>query len=155
MVEEQIVLLREMGHPMEAYNRTKQDHAKLDETIDRNPKWGSDQKYKPRDKKEFRKDKGKKADCKERTVELKGIPENILKEREEDDCQKCSKSGYKWFEYCIKEPVTKRTSTSGKVSQSKKDVKIAVLGEESTTLERIIEIDSESDYKLLDRKSVV
>ena len=87
MVEEQIVLLKEMGHRMEDYNRTKQDHAKLDKTIDYNPKWGSDQKYKPRDKKEFRKDKEKKTDWKKRTVELKEIPEDILKERREvDDC---------------------------------------------------------------------
>ena len=76
-----------MGHRMEDYNRTKQDHAKPDKPMDRNLKRGSDQKYKPRDKKEFRKDKEKKADWKERTVELKGIPEDILKERREvDDC---------------------------------------------------------------------
>ena len=37
-VEEQIVLLREMGHQMEDYNRTKQEHAKPDKSIDRNPK---------------------------------------------------------------------------------------------------------------------
>ena len=65
--------------------------------MDCNPKRGSDQKYKPQDKKEFRKDiEGKKADWKERTIELKGIPEDILKERREvDDCQKCSKTGHK------------------------------------------------------------
>ena len=61
-VEEQIVLLREMGHQMEDYNRTKQDHAKPDKQMARNLKRGRDQKYKPRDKKEFHKDKGKKAD---------------------------------------------------------------------------------------------
>ena len=63
-VEEQIVLLREMEHWIEDYNtsRTKQEHAKSDKPMDRNPKRGSDQKYKPWDKKEFRKDKGKKAD---------------------------------------------------------------------------------------------
>ena len=61
-MEEQIVLLRQMGHRMEDYNRTKQDYAKLDKTMDCNPKRGSDQKYKLQDKKEFRKDKGKKAD---------------------------------------------------------------------------------------------
>ena len=80
---------------------------------------------------------------------MKGIPKDILKERREaDDCQKCGKTGHKWFEYWTKEPVTRRTSC-GKASQSKKDVKIAVLGEESTTSERIMEIDSESDYELL------
>ena len=80
---------------------------------------------------------------------MKGIPEDILKERKEaDDCQKCGKTGHKWFECWTKELVTRRTS-SGKASQSKKDVKIAALGEESTTLGRIMEIDSESDYKLL------
>ena len=88
-----------MGHWMEAFNRTKQDHAKPEKSMDRNLKRGSDQKYKPRDKKEFRKDKGKKVDWKERTIELKGIPEDILKERKEaDDCQKCGKTGHKWFE---------------------------------------------------------
>ena len=98
-VEEQIVLLREIGHRMEDYNRTKQDHTKLDKPIDCNLKRGSDQKYKLQDKKEFRKNKGKKVDWKERTIELKGIPENILKERREvDDCQKCGKTGHKWFE---------------------------------------------------------
>ena len=112
-VEEQIVLLREMGHRMEYYNRTKQDYAqnKEDKTMDCNPKWRSDQKYQPRDKKEFQKDKGKKADWKETTVELKGIPEHILKERREaDDCQKCDKIGHKWFECWTKEPVTRSTS---------------------------------------------
>ena len=80
---------------------------------------------------------------------MKGILEDILKERREvDDCQKCGKTEYKWFECWIKEPVTRRTS-SGKASQSKKDVKIAALGEESTTSERIMEIDSESDYESL------
>ena len=82
-------------------------------------------------------------------VELKGIPEDILKERTEaDDCQKCGKTRHKWFECWTKEPVTSWTS-SGKASQSKKDVKIAALGEESTTSERIMEIDSESDYEIL------
>ena len=91
-MEEQIVLLREMGHRMEDYNMTKQEHAKPDKPMNRNPKWGSDQKYKPWDKKEFQKDKGKKADWKERTVELKGIPEDIMKERREaDDCKNVAK----------------------------------------------------------------
>ena len=97
-MEEQIVLPREMGHRMEDYNRTKHHHAqsKQDKTMDRNPKRGSDQKYKPQDKKEFQQDEGKKADWKERTVELKGIPEDILKERKEaDDCQKCGKTEHK------------------------------------------------------------
>ena len=81
---------------------------------------------------------------------MKGILQDILKETiEADDCQKCDKTGYKWFEYWTKEPVTRRASTSGKVSQSKKDIKIVALEEESTILEKIIEIDSESDYKLL------
>ena len=80
---------------------------------------------------------------------MKGIPENILKDiREADDCQKCSEIGHKWFKCWTKELVTRRTS-SGISSQSKKDVKIAALGEESTTSERIMEIDSESDYELL------
>ena len=84
---------------MEDYNRTKQDHAKPNKPMNRNLKRVSDQKYKPRDKKEFQKDKGKKADWKKRTVELKGILKIILKERREaDDCQKCGKTGYKWFE---------------------------------------------------------
>ena len=65
-----------------------------------------------------------------------------------DDCQKCSKIGYKWFECQIKEPVIRRTS-SEKASQSKKDVKIVALEEESTTSERIMEIDPESNYELL------
>ena len=46
-VEEQIVLLREIGHRMEDYNRTKQEYAKPDKPMDCNPKRGSDQKYKP------------------------------------------------------------------------------------------------------------
>ena len=70
-----------------------------------------------------------------------------MKERREaDDCQKCGKTGHKWFECWTKEPVT-RSTASGKAL--KKDVKIAALGEESTTSERIMEIDSESDYELL------
>ena len=40
--EEQIVLLREMGHQIEDYNRTKEDYAKPDKPMDRNPKRGSD-----------------------------------------------------------------------------------------------------------------
>ena len=80
---------------------------------------------------------------------MKGISQDILKERREvEDCQKCSKTGYKWFEYWTKEPVTRRTS-SGKASQSKKDVKIVALGEESTTSERIMESDFQSNYELL------
>ena len=35
-VEEQIILLREIGHRMEDYNRTKQEHAKPDKPMDRN-----------------------------------------------------------------------------------------------------------------------
>ena len=56
--------------------------------------------------------------------------------------------GHKWFECWTKEPVTRRTS-SGRALRSKKDVKIAALGKESTTLERIMEIDSENNYELL------
>ena len=54
MVEEQIVLLRDMRHQMEDYNGTKQDHVKPDKSIDRNLKRGSNQKYKPQYKEEFR-----------------------------------------------------------------------------------------------------
>ena len=80
---------------------------------------------------------------------MKRILEDILKERREaDDCQKCGKTRHKWFECWTKELVTRRSS-SRKASQSKKDVKIVVLGEESTTSERIMEIDSESNYELL------
>ena len=35
-MEEQIVLLREMGHRMEDYNRTKQEYAKPDKPMDHN-----------------------------------------------------------------------------------------------------------------------
>ena len=97
-MEEQIVLSREMKHQIEDYNRTKQDHAqnKLDQTMDYNLKWRSNQKYKLRDKKELRKNKDKKVDWRERTVELIEIPEEILKERREvDDCQQCGKLGHK------------------------------------------------------------
>ena len=87
---------------------------------------------------------------------MKGIPEDILKERREaNDCQKCGKSIHKWFECWIKEPVTKGTSTIGNTLQSKKDVKIAALRDESTISERIMEIDSESDYELLLKKREV
>ena len=150
MVDEQIALLREMGHRIEDYNRTKQQGEstqKYKTSMDRNPKRGSEQKYKPRGKKEFRKDKGKKIEWKERMVELKEIPEEVLKERKEaDDCQKCGKHGYKWFECWIKEPVTKKFTS--KVF-NKKDVKIAALGEDSRTTERIMNVDSESEYELL------
>ena len=79
---------------------------------------------------------------------MKGSPKDILKERmKADDCPKYGKTVHKWFKCCTKEPVTTRTS-SGKASQSKKDVKIAALGEESTTSEKIMEIDSESDNEL-------
>ena len=149
-VDEQIALLREMGHRMEDYNRTKQpgeSTQKHETSTDRNPKRGSEQKHKPRGKKEFRKDKGKKTEWKERTVELKGIPEEVLRERKEaDDCQKCGKHGHKWFECWTKEPVTKKFT--GKAF-NKKDVKIAALGEDSRTTERIMNVDSESEYELL------
>ena len=53
----------------------------------------------------------------------------------------------KWFDCQTKELVTRRTSE--KALQLKKDVKVVALAEKSTTLERIMEIDSESEYELL------
>ena len=100
-------------------------------------------------------------DRKDRAVELKGIPEDIISERKKADmCLKFEKGLHKWFECYAKNPITTRTvpkkdevpqvrDTSKK--QKTEEVKISMVGREDEYGGRIIELvtDSERDYELL------
>ena len=96
-----------------------------------------------------------KKDC---VVELKGIPEHIIAERQMADmCLKCEKGPYKWFEYYVKNLITTRTvPKKGGVPQvrdtSKKqkteEVKISAVGIQDEYGGSIIELvtDRKADY---------
>ena len=114
-VERQIAFLREMGHLMEDYDRTKnQDHNgsknknynkrngennhKRDNNHHTNDKsgdrkTGDQNQQKERTNVNDKKRKhGKSSDWKERDVELKGIPDDILKERQQPRIAKSAES---------------------------------------------------------------
>ena len=98
---------------------------------------------------------------KDRAVELKGIPVDIITERKKADmCLKCGEGPHKWFECYSKNPITTRMvpkkgvvpqvrDTSNK--QKTEEVKISTVGMEDEYEGLIIELvtDNEGDYELL------
>ena len=161
-VERQIALVREMGHSMEDYDRTtnhdhndsKMDHrrkeGKTGKTHHKDPEKTGDkraQKAKERAKRKYGKEP---TEWKERNVELKGIPDDILKERRKsENCEKCGKKNHKWVDCWTKEPVITRVTHDTSKRQkpdTKKDIKIAAL---TTRNDRLVELDSEGEYELL------
>ena len=101
------------------------------------------------------------SDRKDRAVELKGIPDNIIaKCKKADICLKFGIGPHKWFECYAKNPVVTRTvPKKGGVpqvrdtskTQKTEEVKISAVGMEDEYVRRIIELvtDSEGDYELL------
>ena len=93
-------------------------------------------------------------DWKDRAVQLKGIPDDIIAERKKADmCLKCWKSPHKWFECYAKNRIMTRTvPNTGGVPQvrdtSKKqkteEVKISAVGIEDAYVGRIIELVTDS-----------
>ena len=100
-------------------------------------------------------------DRKEKSVELKGIPDDIIADRKKADmCLKCGKGPHKWYECWAKAPVTTRTVPKKKCipqvrdtskKEDKKEVKISAVGMEDEHGGRIIELvtDSDGEYELL------
>ena len=103
-------------------------------------------------------------DRKDKSVELKGIPSDILEERKKAEmCLKCGKGPHKWFECFSKQPVTTKTvpkkkgipqvqdTRKEKKKDDKKDVEISAVGMEDEHGGRIIELvtDSEGEYDIL------
>ena len=101
---------------------------------------------------------------KDKSVELKGIPADILEERNKAEmCLKCGKGPHKWFECFSKQPVTTKTvpkkkgipqvqdASKDKKKDDKKDVKISTVGMEVEYGGWIIELvtDSDGEYDIL------
>ena len=95
-----MALIRDIGHSLENFktlNKMNHDH---------HPKSHKNSHDNRQEK------SGKKTtDRKDKGVELKGIPVDILEERKKADmCLKCGKGPHKWYECFSKQPVTTRTT---------------------------------------------
>ena len=154
-----MAMLRDIGHNMETFkylSKPQQNNASQ-------PQKGF-QKGNGNPNPNTRKTRGRKeisTDRKEKSVELKGIPDDIIAERNNADmCLKCGKGPHKWYECWAKAPVTTRTVPKKKgipqvrdtsKKEKKKEVKISAVGMEDEDGGTIIELvtDSDGEYELL------
>ena len=103
-------------------------------------------------------------DRKDKSAELKGIPADILEERQKADmCLKRGKGPHKWYKCFFKQPVTTKTvpkrkgipqvqdNSKDKKKDDKNDMKISGIGMEDEYGGRIIELvtDSDGEYDIL------
>ena len=147
-LHEQMALIRDIGHSLENFktlNKMNNDHHPKSHNNSHDSwqdKWGK--KRKRSEMTTNRKDK---------SMELKGIPSDILEERKKAEiCLKCGKGPHKWFECFSKQPVTTRTVPKKKgipqvqdtskdmKKDDKQDVKIFAVGVEDEYGGRIIEL---------------
>ena len=95
---------------------------------------------------------------KDKSVKLKGIPLDILKERKKAEmCLKYGKGPHKWFECFSNQPVTTKTvskkkgipqvqdTSKDKKKDDKKNWRILLVGMEDEYGRRIIELVTDSD----------
>ncbi|KAH0609341.1 uncharacterized protein H6S33_012827 [Morchella sextelata] len=134
---ERIAALRELGHTHERYQGLAAE--KAPPRTKKDPPAQKDQQ--PKRKREAASSSGpqKAPGSKDRAVELKGIPGDILEERRKAEvCLKCGKSRHKWTDCWSKEPtvvrvaavrVQKRKRGNGKSSSQKKAKVAAVVAE--------------------------
>ena len=161
-LHEQMALLRDIGHNLENFkilNKSHQDPKPQNKNGYQNKGNNNSNTGGQRGKKRGRTEIS--TDRKERSVELKGIPDDIIAERKKAEmCLKCGKGPHRWFECFAKNPITTRTvPKKGGIPQvrdttkkeDKKDVKISAVGKEDEYGGRIIELvtDSDGNYQLL------
>ena len=158
-LHEQMALIRDIGHSLENFktlNKMNQDHHPKSNKNSHDSR--QDQSGKERNRSEMTTDR------KDKSVELKGIPADILEERKKAEmCLKCGKGPHKWFECFSKQPVMTKTvpkkkgipqvqdTSKDKKKDDKKEVKISAVGMEDEYGGRIIELvtDSDGEYDIL------
>jgi hypothetical protein len=158
-LHEQMAMLRDIGHNMETFKFLSKPHQENPSKPQKSFQKGNGNPPTNTGKKRGRKEIS--TDRKEKSVELKGIPEDLIAERKKADmCLKCGKGPHKWYECWAKSPVTTRTTPKkGGVPQvrdtskkdDKKEVKISAVGMEDEHGGRIVELvtDSDGEYDLL------
>ena len=116
-IGEQIALLRDMGHRLEDFNRTRKGEnvaAKPEgqgsSSHKKNSKKGKDRSQNASTK-EKEKGKGKASEWKDAKEYLKGIPKDVLDQRKKDEkCLRCGKGAHTWYECYSKAPVTSKVA---------------------------------------------
>jgi hypothetical protein len=167
-INDQIAMLREIGHRLEDWYRIRgkkpQDEKKQ--------KSGGEQKQpdqktsgtgKSKQAKKAEKKKKPEVEWKDKKVELKGIPQNLLDERRDSKvCLKCGKGPHAWFECRHDKPVTVKVASAKATKKRKSDsedtgvtkkAKVASTAKENSAevaSGRIIELpdDVASDFEL-------
>lgn len=133
-VREQMALLRDMGHRLEDYYRSRKVEGSSSKPEGQSSSSGKkpSKKGKERSQKPPGKDKGKgkaTSEWKDAKEYLKGIPKDILDQRKKDEkCLRCGKGAHMWYDCHSKTPITskvagtkrKREDDSGKVEPEKK-----------------------------------
>ena len=154
-----MALIRDIGHSLGNFKTLNKMN------IDHHPKSHKNNHDSRQDKSgKKRKRSEMTTDRKDKSVELKRIPSDILEERKKAElCLKCCKCPHKWFECFSKQPVTTKTvpkkkgiqqvqdTSKDKKKHDKKDVKISAVGIEDEYRGRIIELvtDSDREYDIL------
>jgi hypothetical protein len=126
-IGEQLALLRDMGHQVEDWYRRRKPRDQAT-TAGQKPEGKKSEGKRPDGKNPGKpksgdqsKPAGKKA-WKDRAEELKGVSKEILEERRAGDkCQKCGKSGHKWYECWCKTPVTTKVAGSKRGSSGESE----------------------------------
>jgi len=166
-LEEQMTMLRDIGHNLESFHFRQKDtptgfnHQKEQNKRKHKNKLAQSQND-GNGKRTGKKRKREEKDWKDKDIELVGISTDILEERKKADfCLKYGKNTYKWYEYWTKTPVTTRVTKSNKKNgdskpekAKKEEVKISVVrGRELPDYfeGKIIKLaeDTEGDYILL------
>ena len=148
-----MALIRDIGHSLENFktlNKMNHDHHSKSNKNSHDSR--QDKSGKKRKRSEMT------TDQKDKSIELKGIPSDILEERKKAEmCLKCGKGPHKLFKCFSKQPVTTKTVPKNKgipqvqdTSKDKKkvdtkDVKISAVGIEDEYGGRIMELVTDSD----------
>src|SRR5690606_28878025 len=152
-VEEQIQLLREIGHNLERYDQSRRLDKGKGKADDRPGPSSRKPEENKAEKQKGKKDKKRKRDdekeWKDKSVKLAGIPADILKERmTAGSCQKCGKSNHMWYDCYSKEAVKTRVAGSKKTCKEGSNPQISAV--RATETERRIEELEDSDMEILD-----
>ena len=113
---EKIRVIRDLGHtPEDIENQEKnpprRNQAKASGGSGKRKRGGGGGSYNDERAKRPKESKDGQGEKKDRNVELKGIPANIVEERKKDDkCLKCGKGNHKWVECWTKDPVVGRVA---------------------------------------------
>ena len=141
-VDEQIKLVRNLGHNLEKYEQSRRldkGKGRAEDRLGLSSRKPEDNRTGKRESKQDKKRRGDgNKDWKDKKVELAGIPADMLKERmTAGSCQKCEKGNHKWYDCYSKEAV--KTKVAGFKKACKEEPNPQISTTKATETEQRIE----------------